>query len=337
MNLKRLLPILIMGSTICATPIFAYDNAKECKVNQAVPPAKYPTNAENNNFFIGVSYTYWAPYQEGIDIAIARNSLETQGTTISPAMPAVSGFKVDLGANLQHDGWVISGNYTWFYLPTPMRSNSLSDSLEYTATFAPDTVSFLTLNSQFAMQLNRADITIDRSFWAGHFLSIRPWLGLLGASDRQHLNYTGVIAGGQNNVQQVNIMQEDWWGIGPYAGSEATYYVNKDWGFYISSGISMLLTHRYVQASNINYNADGSTDGLNTNSRTSYNGVEPVFDATLGARWDANWTNWGIRLDLGWEFQKYFSHNGFLGYYSGTGVLSDFAVQGLTFSVRVNF
>jgi hypothetical protein len=336
-NIKRLLPILAIASTMFTAPAFAYEDAKEYKVNQAVPPSKYPTGTENNNFFASAAYTYWAPYQEGLNIAIARNNLENQGDIIRPAMASASGFKIGLGANLQHDGWVIAANYTWFYCPTDMAKNTLVDTLDYTPIFAPDTFRYVTLDSQFAMQLNRVDLTIDRSFWSGHFLSIRPWLGLVGACDRQHLNYKGTIAGGQNNVLGVNIMQEDWWGVGPYTGSEATYYFNTDWGFYISSGVSMLLTHRYVQTKDFNYQADGTVDDVVNYNHTSFNGVEPLLEATIGVRWDANWTNWGLRLDLGWEFQKYFSHNGFQGYYSPVGILGDFSMQGLTFAARVNF
>lgn len=314
------------------------DSATDCDINYAVPPAQYPAGAESKNYFLSAAYTYWVPYQEGLNIAIGSNDIETPGDIARPAMNGASGFKIGAGINLQHDGWIASAEYTWFYYAPNFKANTLIDGPEYNAIFNNNSVTYTTLQSQFAMQFNRVDLTVDRSFCIGDFITLKPWMGLLFACDRQHLNYIGAIASVENNESEYAFRQEDWYGIGPYAGSEAMYYFGKDWGLYISSGMSMLLAHRYVSVNDTNViTATGALSSIANYNKTSFDGVNPMLEIGLGARWDGNWTNWGLCIDLGWELQTYFNHNGFLPYNSPTGLLGDFSMQGLTLAIKVTF
>ncbi|MCH9617423.1 MAG: hypothetical protein SP4CHLAM5_07120 [Chlamydiia bacterium] len=336
-NLKRLIPLFALAC--CATTTaFAYDSNdehKEHKSMHAVPPPQHPGGPDALSFYVGAAYTYWAPYQEGMNLAIGEPTTGTtvRGNVLKPAMNAASGFKVSLGANTHHDGWNAEIAYTWFYYSPSMKDHTILTGVTYRPTFNAIDEAYSSLKSQFKTQFNRIDLTVDRSFYAGHYMTFRPWMGLLAAWDTQNLNFIGNTS---STVTQQAYKKQTWWGIGPYAGGEGTYYFTNDWGLFIKSGVSLLLSDRTVYNNNLNYTDGVAASAVANNKATDY-GVDPMFETELGLRWDSNWTDWALRIDLGWQLQTYFNHNGFLGYYSGAGNMGTFAMQGLTLAVRVNF
>jgi hypothetical protein len=341
-NLKRLIPLFALACCT-TTAAFAYDsedkNHNEHKSMHAVPPPQHPGGPDALSFYIGAAYTYWVPYQEGMNLAVGgpvSPATEPQGNVLRPAMSGASGFKVSLGANTHHDGWNAELAYTWFRYSPDMAENTFIAGATYIQTFAPIGTLINSLESQFKTQFNRVDATLDRSFYAGHYMTFRPWLGLLGAWDTQNLNYNGPLTGGPVGRANKALMKQTWWGIGPYAGGEGTYYFTNDWGLYIKSGVALLLSNRTVTVNNSLYQDDVSQGAL-VNNKSSSDTVDPMLETGMGLRWDSNWTDWALRIDLGWEFQTYFNHNGFQGYYSPVGNMGTYAMQGLTLAVRVNF
>ena len=333
-NLRRLLSLSVIAACAFA-PAYAYDMKDEHKHNMqhAVPPGQYPGGDDSLDFFVGASYTYWVPYQTGMVIGQGRTGAAgNYGNFATPSVEGASGFKVMLGANTQHDAWNVQIEYTWFYRSPGFSANNLKNSVPYTATFNQTDVLYTELSSKFKNQFNRIDAMVDRSFYAGHYLAFRPWLGLLGAFDYQDLDYNAVASGAQQQAR----FHQDWWGIGPYAGAEATFYFTNEWGLFISSGASLLLSNHDVRMRLGNVE-DGTLSPSVINTKDNFNGVEPMVEAKLGLRWDSNWTDWALRIDVAWEAQTYFNHNGFLPYYSPTGVQGDYSMQGLTVGVRVNF
>ncbi|MCH9811563.1 hypothetical protein K0U07_02225 [bacterium] len=333
-NLRRLLSLSVLAACTFA-PAYAYDNKEDHKHNMqhAVPPGQYPGGDESLDFFVGASYTYWVPYQTGMVIGQGRTSSASQGNTAAPSTDGASGFKVMLGANTQHDAWNVQLEYTWFYRSPGFSTNKLKNTVHFTPTFDELTPRYSSLESRFQNQFNRIDGMVDRSFYAGHYLAFRPWLGLLGAFDYQDLDYNATTTEGTDLRARFH---QDWWGIGPYAGAEATFYFTNDWGLFISTGASLLLSNHDVRQ------RLGTWDGTTLsptiiNNSDNFNNVEPMVEAKLGLRWDSNWTDWALRIDVAWELQTYFNHNGFLPYYSPVGVNGDYSMQGLTVGVRVNF
>lgn len=334
-NLKRLFP-LFAAACCLTTTAFAYDGEETNKKHNAahaVPPPQHPGGPDALSFYVGAAYTYWVPYQEGMNLAIGNPTSTTgnEGNVLRAAMNGASGFKVFLGANTHHDGWVAGLNYTWFNYAPKMKANTLITDVTYQGVFSDN--AFTSLESKFYSQFNRIDATLGRSFYAGHYMTFRPWLGLLGAWDTQHLKYNSVVT---STVTEKARMTQSWWGIGPYAGGEGTYYFANDWGLYISSGASLLLANHAVTMENLDY-TDGQATTVNSNYKTAPNSVDPMLETTLGLRWDSNWTDWALCIDLGWELQTYFNHNGFQGINNSVGNMGTFSMQGLTLAVKVNF
>ncbi|MCH9811564.1 hypothetical protein K0U07_02230 [bacterium] len=336
-NLRRLFTLFLFAGSTCAVNLHAAEsnNEKKGKTQHPVPPAQYPNEEGTRNFSIGAAYTYWVPYQEGMILAVGGNNTTVAGDTITPAVSAQSGFKVFGSTNCYHDGWVAHLGYTWFYNPTNLRANTLIDNVTYTATFNNDSVTYSSINSQFGNQFNRIHASVDRAFFAGHYLAIRPWMGLLAAFEEQHLVYVGTHSVGDGSYDGFH-MSQNWWGIGPYGGTEATYYFAPDWGLRVYSGLSMLYAEHKARYKNFTVTSSQTSEAVN-NSLALYWGVEPMLEVGLSICWEGNWTDWGLALDIGWELQTYFDHNPFQGYYSGVGIAGNYSMQGLTVSARVSF
>ena len=336
-NLKGSIALFLFAAITGVANLQAADSKEEKKgkTQHAVPPAQYPSEEGTRNFTLGAAYTYWMPYQEGMIVAVGGGSTSTAGDVITPPTTAQSGFKVFGSTNCFHDGWVGRLEYTWFYNnQDKLHQNSLISGINYTPTFSNDSVSYTSIESAFGNQFNRIQASVDRSFFAGHYLAMRPWMGLLAAFEEQHLQYQGFFGG--EGAFDYGHMSQRWRGIGPYVGSEATYFFAADWGLRVHSGLSMLLAEHMAKNRIYQVSASGLQSTINL-SRNHFWNVEPMFEVGLSVCWEGNWTNWGLALDIGWDLQTYFNHNPFQGFYSGVGVYGTYSMQGLTVSATVSF
>ena len=248
-NLKKLLPIV---GVLCfsMTQLVADYNDSSTKTPQpqmAVPPS--PTPGETGpNIFISADYTLWTAREAGLAVAASNyygdpGSADAEaGKVYYPKMKLNSGFKVDLGVYLPHDNWDVKAEYTWFN----NNSNDMHDA-DFTpgqgvATFRPEVTDVMILDqasSSWNVWFNRIDLTMGRSFFAGHYLAIRPFMGLLGAWDNQklHVEYTDSDDGDEFDLHNT----QKWWGVGAYGGLNATFT------FVSDSSIQWSLLHQCLK------------------------------------------------------------------------------------------
>lgn len=337
-NLKKILPFFVLAGAALTAPAFAYDEDHEGnhnKTQHAVPPAQYPGGEDALSFFVGASYTYWVPYQTGMNVAFTNGSSSITGNIIRPSLDGRSGFKVELGANTHHDGWCGHVSYTWFWFDQKLKSRTTLVSTNYFSPFDDQNVAYNGAETQYKQQFNRIHGALDRAFYAGHYLAFRPWIGLLGAWEDQSLNFNMTQQANTSNTDQFRLRQ-NWWAVGPYSGVDCTYYLTNEWGLFLSAGGAMLYAEHKVDDDR-NTLAAGSVTGTDHNIHTAFYNVEPMMETQMGLRWDSFWTDWALRIELAWELQTYFSHNGMLGVDEITGQMGDFSLQGLTLGLRVYF
>ena len=331
-KLNKFLTLFTLSSCLIATSIFAENSNDKSTAQFAVPPAKNPSGEEALNFYIGAYYTYWVPYQTNTNIAVSLGTGSVQGGAISPAMNARSGFKVSAGANTTYDDWMVRLNYAWFYNEPDLAAATLVNTFYYS--LFPTSIAgddeYYAFSSQFQNQFNRIDAQLDRQFFAGNHFVFRPWLGLLAAWDQEYLHVYQTNLDSQ--IEKVQTHQL-WWGIGPYAGAEGSFYFTDEFCGFVSSGLAMLLSNHQITAGSFDVNSSLNPTGVvHLNAFNEYNDMEPMFEATLGLRWDANWPTWGLCIDLAWEAQTYLNHARF----SAEG-LGDYSMQGLTVGAKVSF
>lgn len=362
-NLKKALSIF---GVVCfsMTSLFAgsYDSDDHNMSGQhrsAVPPKVQP-GEDSPCVFITADYTYWVARQTGLAYAVSNDYTNTatsvtsrpRGQVFYPDFKGRSGFKVGLGCYLNHDGWDLFAQYTWFY------NNQNKGNYQANANFTPlqgfgtwwtvsadelinDQIAYA--NTRWANWFNRVDLQLARSHYAGHYLQMRPYLGLLGAWDNQTFNIQYKDTTSDTRWDRWTNTQ-DWWGIGPWGGvCNAFMFPMGDsqthWSLFMDMGIGLPWSKSQVSSRLQN----GETASMLNDAYTqdTFWTTEPMMEMSLGLRWETWWTegmNWNFMLQAAWEEQVWFDHNHMRPI--GTNAIGgngNYVMQGLTIKAKVGF
>jgi len=355
-NLKKLLPAV---GAMCLS--FASLSAASTAVGDNNPPAvdSLTTHinasagtrpADDMGGFVSLDYLLWQPNQSGM--AIAEDGVPATATTAYPtgvgsvfAKPhLLSGFKVAAGANLDHDAWDIVAEYTWLNQgsramkatnPTAVGGSNLIP------TFAVDYLNNRAQISQalsnWRFQFNNIDLDLGRSYFYGHYATLRPFLGLKGSWQTQNLaiQYINNNATGHNDFLTQN---QNFWGVGAHTGVGSEFLFNSEWGIFCNFALSALYSQFTMTTQNARQLVTGAAKLQTANIKSSDYGVSPVLEMAIGLRWDTNWSDsWAFRLQAGWEQQVWWGQNHFNGVGSKFNSVGDLSFQGLTIKARLDF
>lgn len=361
-NLKRALSIGVVCASMTSLLSAGTYDQKDSDTNSmhhtkaAVPPGTHP-GEDGPVAFITADYTYWAARQAGLAYAVSNDytatpsSSPTRGQVFYPNWTARSGFKVGAGAYLNHDMWDLYAQYTWFY--NRQQRDNYQGNASFTAgngmaTWWIDDTDVMHDNLQeanafWANWFNRVDVQLARAFYAGHYLQLRPFIGLLGAWDEQWFNirYKDIAGDTLWNTWQNN---QQWWGIGPYTGICSAFMFpmgdnSTQWSIFMDLGTSLPWSKSQVDTQL--QDNDSSTLLTSAYTRDSFWNCEPMLETALGLRWETWWTegmNWNFMLQAAWEQQVWFSHNHMTPI--GTEAYASFgnySMQGLTIKAKVGF
>ncbi len=284
-------------------------------------------NRKESFYQVKAFYTYQLASQEGMILASTIGTPGLAGNFITPPLNATSGFKIGASSSLFHDDWSITGNYQWFYNNALLKRSQLIGGLLYTSNFSNTTTTYNQLYSQFNNQFNRIDLSLERAIYTGHYVSFTANAGLLASWENQYLNFNLTKNTPPNTVHK-NRLQQQWWAIGPYVGTYADYYYTSNWASFLQAGTSLLLAqHKVIQLSSSNQ----------YNSTNQFSNVEPMLDLSIGFFYENYLNDAKIRIDLGWQVQTYFSHNGILGYNGPMGIMGNYSLQGLVAGIHCSF
>ncbi len=344
--LKKLLQVT--GLVCCSLTSLSADSTSSAPTQMAVPPS--PTPGESGpNVFISADYTLWTARESGLAYAVSGcydapgSSAAEEGKVYYPEMKLRSGFKVDLGVYLPHDNWDLKAEYTWFNNNSNDYSSAGFTPGTAVATLGRDATTDLELlnsaSSKWNVWFNRIDLTMGRSYFAGHYLSVRPFMGLLGAWDNQEFNTKSTYASDSANFETE--LKQKWWGVGAYGGVNATFIFSSDtsnqWSLFLDAGTALPWSR--FNGSQTTVDTDAATYTVNT-SNSNYL-VTAMLETALGLRWETWWADgsWTFLLQAAWEEQVWFSHNNFTpagtsGVGSGNGA---YTMQGLTVKAAIAF
>lgn len=329
----------------------AYDdstsNSDNSPAKMAVPPSPTPGEA-GPNVFISADYTLWTAREAGLAIAESTyystaSTAPVEGKVFYPDWKLRSGFKVDLGVYLPHDNWDLKAEYTWFYNKgNHMKDLGVAAGQTLNTNWIDPLSGVQTIASAAAKWdnwFNRIDVTLGRSFFAGHYLAIRPFMGLLGAWDNQDLDIQYKTTTTQANPYTIDNDQK-WWGVGIYSGTESTFTFMSDssnqWSLFLNAGAA--LPWSKFDSKNTTKDDSGNTKASVGND---FYTVAPMIEATLGIRWETWWSDgsWKFLLQAGWEEQVWFNHNNFVVPGSDANSIGSgsYTMQGLTIKAAVAF
>lgn len=343
---KTLLLILTLSATLAANVFdleqtyFDEEINKETKKDYAIPPPKHPYDEASMIFFVHASYTLWSPYQQ--NMILLYSGYTESGTPqnwITTSISPQSGFKAGISCNTFHDGWRANAQYTWFNNNTGYISPYLNNYISYYSIWS-DIVDLKVgqLESQWNNTFQRVDVTCDRIFYIGNYLTFKPWIGILGAWDHQVFNQKIAPKTLPDDFETIN-QTMNWWGLGPYGGFLSSYYFVESFALeYLIGGSLNFVSQR---TKNIN-TRENYTPRVRTNTKSLIYDLQPMLETMLGFKWESFGKDWGLTIAAGWELQVWFSHSSFINayqdsFYAFYNNYGNYSTQGLTTTATINF
>jgi hypothetical protein len=260
------------------------------------------------------------------------------------------GYRVEGGFNIPHDNW--DAYFCWTHLDAEAQNhinagtgNGLFPYWAFPNGAAGDEF-FAKAKSHWKLHLNLADGELAKDYFVGKHLSLSPFIGLRSAwiDQEYNLEYENApFAAGLTLNDSVH-MKCDYWGLGPRAGIDMKWWLNKEFSIYGTAAISLL----YGEFS-INQKEQAEFLPVVQTVRPlhfhdSLHIARPITDIGIGLEWENMFYDDRLHLALsaGWEQHVFFDQNQFIRFVnsSTTSLLSnrgDLALEGWTFALRLDF
>ncbi len=210
-------------------------------------PAAYKMDDQCWDLFITASYIYWEAFEDTLPTgfqldntlplpAAAAGGVERELLLIDPEYQ--SGFKVGLGWTApSFDNWQVYAEYTWYHPSSDDDEDNDCGCETNTLVVYPncnpcEDLYVSTLHSKWKLDVDLADLSLQRPFYLGKRLVINPFFGLRGAWIKQKFNVTyddALTAGGvvETGVDYSTSLHSKSWGVGPRVGMEGSWLL---WG-----------------------------------------------------------------------------------------------------------
>jgi hypothetical protein len=343
---------------------------------------------DSGEFFVTVAGFYWQATEDGLEYAIeSKVTTPTDATATGSAANLVDasyqtpdfkwkpGFKVGIGYNTTHDGWDF--NLLWTHYNG--RANSSNDNeselnvtyLPLWSAFAPaaggDAAGTILWANQgdtsWRLALNLVDLELGREFWVSKMLTVRPHVGVRVALIRQRYeieNIGGIyteLAVGKNET----VLKTSYNGAGVRGGLDTLWNFgccdpcSGNWGIFGNIAWSLIYGKYDIDHDEYNQSPDAATGFAKApvmSTDNNFRAVRGIMDLALGLQWQSlfNDSNYGILLQLAWEFHQFFNQNQFWRINRvmdsttaahGENVFApsrgDLSTQGVTLTVRLTF
>jgi len=301
---------------------------------------------DSGEFSLEVAGFYWQATEDGLEYGIqSQVTAPTSATTTDNAANLVSasyetpdfkwkpGFKVGIGYNTTHDGWDLELLWTHF---NGRGKSSIDNTGDANITFVPlwsafspaaggdtdGTILFASeASTSWRLNLNMVDLELGREFWLSKMLTMRPSIGFRVAqiNQRYGITYSGGIFGSTlldltDNVE----MKNHFTGGGPRVGLDTVWNFGccspcgGNWGFFGDFAFSLLYGKFKVDQEEYTESPAPPFDTtaiMETND--NFRSVRGVLDLAVGIQWTSlfNDSNYGMLLQLGWEFHQFFNQN----------------------------
>lgn len=343
----------LMGSIqLQAAQDTSYGQNGNGKEIQSVTPNAGPNTTWIVDPFFTVDFIYWTAREDGLDYAIEGANLNLlnqvpsipKGKIQNPDWSFDPGFKVGAGLKMQHDGWDVYANYTWFH-------NSSHDSLHKPNGFLPTLPNFLffllnllpnipnnlgfeSAKQDWSLHFNTIDLELGRAYYISRFLTLRPHVGFKGTWQDQEVRtqYQLVV----QNLFRIH-QHQDSWGIGIRTGLDACWYFIRSFGLYGDFSLTGMWSGFHSKRKDDHIQPDLTTTNILDTKQLTH-AVKPVIEFGLGLRYELLYNNDDFRflIQAGWEEQIWLEHNHLIDMaeYSDKG---DLSLQGFTLEVRLDF
>lgn len=259
------------------------------------------------------------------------------------------GFKVGIGANIDHDMWDSNFYYTWFRTEN---SNAIGGDGFTVADNIGDFGTYSGLSSgkiDWTLHFNMFDWELGRWQYSSKNLALRPHAGIKGGWINQtiHARFSGTgypidpFAANANEK-----FENNFWGVGPSVGVNAVWVLATagramDHRFSLLGDFSGALMYGHFQVKNNQryYDVNGNyVSGLILKNLTR-NLASTMLQGFFGLSWDApfNQNRNHFMMKVGYELQYWFRQNQLVMGLHMRRYSDDLALQGVTGEFRFDF
>lgn len=231
------------------------------------------------------------------------------------------GFRVGIGANVEHDNWDVNLWYTHFDSSgsksvdggfngslIPLKSSaSIVGACNGFTEFEYSTIA----KSQFDADFNIINLELGRPYFISRDLSFRPHLGL--ESTWIDLQQVTRYSGGNLDVNTVHVKGEsDFWGLGPRGGLDSKWFLAK--GFNIFGNLAAALLYgRFDVDHREKFSLCQNTNRISLSANTHK--FVPTVQVQLGLGWDRyfNDQKQHVGIRLGYDASYFWRANQMIG------------------------
>lgn len=352
----------------CCTPVECPCLPDDCCKRNVCPPVCVITpkvdfiKCPEMDWFITGDYIYWTAREENLEFADLQLSQTSNATssgggnkTFHVGNKYESGFKAGLGTDFCHDGWDLYAEYTWFETNNKKHTGTgfFSSTTGVTTPFLNDDYWFVedgainsnnpplvgsadSASAKWRLNFNVVDLELGRNFYVSPRLILRPFYGLKGAWNKQHMN---LVFAGVANVPVLTMHNRlKNWGIGIRGGMDTSWHFTRD--FSIVGNMAFTGLWQEIKAKRFDTTLTGTVLSSTVDMKETQYNVKPVIEWMLGLKWETGLScdEYHLAITAAWEEQVWFGQNKFLrlpGTSSGSG--GDLSLQGLTVDVRFDF
>jgi hypothetical protein len=300
--------------------------------------------------FVSADLLFWHLYEGGTDFSLSRHVSGSQNfPTISGKSSRVHfdwdwGFRIGGGYHFEHDAWDAYVNFTWFQTDASTRAHPPSGGTLVPQKGAVNTVTADNIKAHWDVHNYVLDLELGRRFFVSKFLAFRPQFGIETAWIFQHrrfkmaqpLDPTTGIEGGTVRGRC------NFWGIGPRAGVEGTWFFGKHFSLFGSANGALLWGHFDTRNKENIETPTGDLPSLRVDD--DFHRLVPNVQMVTGLSWDANIDSdlYHLEVKLGYEFQYWWRQNQFLNeqqplLFGLQHESKDMTLNGVTLDVRFDF
>ena len=209
--------------------------------------------------------------------------------------------------------------------------------------------------AHWKLRMNLVDLEIGREFCVNSCLSLRPHVGVRGASinEKYKIKYEVIAAVGASElaapIDYIDL-KNDFEGAGVRGGLDTDFDLGCGLSIYGGVAVSLLYGETEINSKErLIVTTLPTSNVFETRQKDNDCGCRAITDAEIGIRWQKCCFNKIIVTEIGWEHHFFFNENQFEKYtnFDGTDNAAtdrfpqvahgDLSVQGLVWSTRVYF
>jgi hypothetical protein len=300
--------------------------------------------------FMTADLLYWHLYEGGTDYALSRkvtgpqNFPKTSGESSRVHFDWDFGLRVGGGYNFEHDAWDAYFNFTWFQTDASNHAHRDSDETLVTQKGAVNTLTAREIKAHWDVHNYVLDLELGRRFFVSKFLSFRPQFGLESAWIFQHRRFKmkqslDLATGIEGGVVRGKC---DFWGIGPRAGIEGTWFFGRHFSIFGSANLSLLWGRFETKQREKVIKPAGIFSSFVADD--DFHRIAPNAQTATGLSWDSNigQDRYHLGIKLSYEFQYWWRQNQFMNeqqmtIYGLQHESLDMTLNGVTLDVRFDF